>query len=555
MERIRRRGRLFLLPLLLLAACTRPDDIAGPEEETPVLRSVVPAFNSVVIPAGESVTVPFTVTDADYAFNYGVTSSQCQVKLLSPGGKVPEEFCLKDVYPSGDKGTYTAVIADAGTGKNYDCTACIAIVVRSEKTGGESIVRSAEIQFKSEILPAGTVHTGLPVVYVDTEGARAVTSKTEYLPASVRVRGEGGYESQDTLACEIRGRGNTTWWWPKKPYLLKLQEREHMLGMRKHKRWVLLANFMDRTLMRNLVAMKVASLTSLAWSPSCVPVELVLNGKHQGSYLLIEQVRVDKHRVDITEMTPQDNDGDAVTGGYLLELDFHYDNEVQWVDPHGDNGQWGGQSGIPFGVKYPDSGDLTPQQLTFIKKYVYDTAEALYGPDFRDPEKGYAAWIDVDSFIDYWIVFEVMGNHELGNPGSVFFHKDRGGKLVAGPCWDFDWGVLSYRTSPHAKTGLVNGNAIWYARLFQDPDFKAKVKKRFQELLPELQKIPDYMDACEELLAASADLNFAMWNPAEDASQNGGHIINGDERMSFHDAVALLKNNFEERLTVIPKNL
>lgn len=206
-----------------------------------------------------------------------------------------------------------------------------------------------------------------------------------------------------------------------------------------HKRWVLLANFMDRSLMRNLVSMKVASMTALDWTPGCVPVELVLNGKHQGSYLLIEQVRVDDDRVDIAEMTPEDNTGDAVTGGYLLEF--------------------------PFGVKYPDEEDLTKQQLAYIKKYVSDAANTLYGQDFQDPEKGWRAFLDEDSFIDYWIVFEVMGNHELGNPGSVFMHKDRGGKLVAGPCWDFDLGVLSYNTSPQARTGLINGKAIWYERL------------------------------------------------------------------------------------------
>lgn len=193
--------------------------------------------------------------------------------------------------------------------------------------------------------------------------------------------------------------------------------------------------------------------------------------------------------------------------------------------------------------------------MAYIKKYVSDTAEAIYGDNFTDPENGYAKYIDVDSFIDYWLVFEVMGNHELGNPGSVFMHKDRGGELVAGPCWDFDWGVLSFRTSPRAEYDLLNDEAIWYARLFQDPAFRAKVKARFQELLPELKKIPDYMDECEKLLTESAKLNFAMWNPAEDASMNDGHIINGDERMTFHDAIARLKDNYRTRLDVMSGKL
>jgi hypothetical protein len=157
--------------------------------------------------------------------------------------------------------------------------------------------------------------------------------------------------------------------------------------------------------------------------------------------------------------------------------------------------------------------------------------------------------------VDYWIVFEVMGNHELGNPGSVYMHKDRGGKLAAGPCWDFDWGILSYKTSPQARTGLINRDAIWYGRLFQDPAFCEKVKARFEELLPQLETIPDYIDSLKEMLEKSAALNFLMWNPAEDASQNGGSIINGDENLTFDEAVSRLKSIYIERLEVIGKSL
>mgnify|MGYP002856204718 CR=1 FL=1 len=396
------------------------------------------------------------------------------------------------------------------------------------------------------------VDTDLPIVYVDTDGGRGIYSKTEYVPASVSIKGKGGYESLPEVSCSIRGRGNTTWTWPKKPYLVRLDEKEHVLGMHKHKRWVLLANFMDRTLMRNLVSMKVSSMTSLEWTPSCVPVELVLNGQHKGSYLLIEQVRVDNHRVNITEMTPEDNSGEALTGGYLLELDFHYDNAFQWIDKHGSC--WGVSGGIPFSVKYPDPDEITQAQKDYIKGYISDVAGVIYGSNFADPENGYARYLDVDSFVDYWIVYEVMCNHELSNPGSVYFHKDRGGKLVAGPCWDFDWGVLSFYTSG-GDSRLVNGSAIWYARLFQDPAFKAKVRARFEELRPQLETIPDYMDECETLLGKSAELNFQMWDPSGDKVSNGGSIINGDENMSFHDAIQRLKSNYNKHLQVIAAKL
>ena len=540
------RSSILFLSAALLVAC-RPDAIV---DEAARLRSVTVTETALVLPEGGQALLHFRVQDPDYPLDLRVGDSRGQVSVSLFDGNAPQFVRLTEVRPDAVPGAYVAVLQDRGENNFLED-----IYLRVRSAEGEVVtaprvsVQGSAYREKEKLL----VDTGLPVVIIDTQGGKAVASKDTYVPGTVRIQGVGDWEGLAETGCEIRGRGNTTWYWPKKPYLLKLNEKQHIFGMHKHKRWVLLANFMDRTLMRNLVSMKVASMTRLAWTPGCVPVELVLNGRHMGSYLLIEQVRVDNHRVAVTEMTPEDNAGDAVTGGYLLELDFHYDNPVQWIDPNGHNQQWG--NGIPFGVKYPDSEEITLQQLAYIKNYVAEAANTLYGKDFLNPETGYAKYIDVDSFIDYWIVFEVMGNHELGNPGSVFMHKDRGGKLVAGPCWDFDWGVLSYNTSPQARTGLVNRKAIWYERLMQDPAFKSRLKSRFEELLPQLETIPAYMDECEKLLTASAALNFRMWNPAEDASQNGGHIINGDENMTFHDAVARLKSIYKERLRVIPANL
>ena len=528
----------MLAALLAFAACKHDAIVEEPDR----LKTVTVLGSEVVLPREGNGEMTFRIRDDGAVFNYDVSSPDCQVRLRLASGGESENFRLAGVHPNGEPGLYTAVIADNGEVDEYSEKVCITIVQHGAG-GSESYIASGYFNVRNEAAGYSVIiKTGLPVVYIDTENGRPVNSKTTEVPGILQIKGEGGYKGHAAVNCTIRGRGNTTWQWPKKPYLVKLENRTSLLGMPEHKRWVLLANFMDRTLMRNLVSMKVASMTSLDWTPRCVPVELVLNGKHVGSYLLIEQVRVDENRVNISEEE-----------GFLLESDFHYDNKVQWIDYHGSSAVAGG--GIPFGIKNPDPDVVTSAQKAYIKQYISDTANALWSSDFADPEKGYAAWIDVDSFIDYWIVFEVMGNHELGNPGSVFFHKDVGGKLVAGPCWDFDWGVLSYNTSPHARTGLVNRNAHWYRRLFDDPAFRSRVRVRFKELRPQFETIPAYMDECEKLLTESATLNFSMWNPAEDASMNGGRIINGDENMSFHDAVARLKNNFQERLDVIEKNL
>ena len=534
------RGRICLVAaaLLLASACGHDVIVESPDR----LKSVSVLGSSVTIPQKGSAELPFRVRDEGFEFNSDVNSPDCQVRLRLTDGSTPANFRLSGVAKSGEAGLYKAVLTDCALEDEYVEDVCI-VIVQCGETGTESFVSSGPVEVRSEAAGYGIlVKTGLPVVYIDTENGKKITTKTVEIPAVLQIKGYGGYPSQSIVKCNVRGRGNTTWTWPKKPYLVKLEEKTSLLGMPAHKRWVLLANYMDRTLMRNLVSMKVASMTSLAWTPRCVPVELVLNGKHVGSYLLIEQVRVDKERVNISK-----------ENGYLLELDFHYDNKVQWTDRHGSC--WGRSGGIPFGLKHPDPDEVTSTQLSYIKKYVNDAAEALYGANFKDPEKGYAAWIDVDSFVDYWIVFEVMGNHELSNPGSVFFHKDDGGKIVAGPCWDFDWGVLSYNTSPQAKTGFINKSAIWYARLFEDPAFREKVRVRFQELLPQLQTIPAYIDECEVLLRESAELNFAMWDPSGDATQNGGKIINGDERITYAEAVARIRKIYQERLQVIGSKL
>jgi hypothetical protein len=535
--------RLLLL-LGITLSCAK-QEIVPPSP--PVLQSVEVDGTAFTLPPKGTVKIPFRVKEAEAVFQYVVSQPDCEIVLQLAGGGTPARYELTGVGKEEEKGRYTAVIAEKGTTAQAYSEE-VKLVVRGISSGIFKLNKEAE-----EIPQPAWEQTGLPVVTVTTEGGQGVYSKTEYVTATLQLGGKGLTPIQ--ADCSIRGRGNTTWMWPKKPYLIKLEKKESLLGMPKHKRWILLANFMDKTLMRNLVAMKVSSLTGLDWTPRCESVELVLNGKHLGNYLLIEQVRVDKNRVPVTEMTPEDNDGEAVTGGYLLELDFHYDNEVQWTDPHGQGHQPGFEAGIPFGVKYPDPEDLTAAQLGYIRQYVYTAAEALYGPDFQDPETGYAAYLDVDSFIDYWIVFEVMGNHELGNPGSVYFHKDRGGLLKAGPCWDFDWGILSYNSSPQARTGLINRQAIWYARLFEDPAFRERLKARYQELLPALQTVPAYMEEVRERLRPSASLNFKMWNPAQDATMNDGRIINGDENMSFEDAVTRLKDIYEERLQVILSSL
>jgi len=389
---------------------------------------------------------------------------------------------------------------------------------------------------------ADSVGTGLPVIYIRTKFNAAITSKENWTSAQIEIFGGEKFDILEMADCTIKGRGNSTWVWPKKPYVLKLESKTSLFGLPKHKRWVLMANFMDRTMMRNIVAMKVGALTSLDWTPRFESVELVLNGVHRGNYLLIEQVRADSNRVPVDEKK-----------GYLLELDFHDDNEVQWISPYGQsfNAACQRRSGIPFAVKNPDPSDITESQVNWVKNHIDSVASVLYGPTISEAGNGLDQCIDYQSFADYFIVYELMINGELYNPGSIYFHFNPGEKIKAGPLWDFDWGTLSYNCHSAARSSLINSGGVWYVQLLQNPEFVAVLKQRWIALKPSLETVPAYIDSTKSQLTASASKNFLLWNPAEDSNFNNGNIINGDENLTFASAVNRLKTIYSERLTTL----
>lgn len=409
----------------------------------------------------------------------------------------------------------------------------------------------AEIDFRTDATITGSASgialeyrlhldcfTGLPVVHINTPGGQGVWSKDEWVEGStLHLDGMAQFKDIEPVEVAIRGRGNSTWGYEKKPYAIKFSEKQKVMGMPKHKRWVLLANYMDRTLLRNRVALFLASQTSLAWTPRSEFVELILNGEHLGQYLLTEQVHVDNDRVAITEMTADDNAGEAITGGYLLELDFHYDNMWQWWTSHG----------VPFSVKFPDDEDLTSAQLEWIKSHIAEVESVLYGNNFSHPSEGYNKYIDAQSFVDYWLIYEICVNHELANPGSVYIAKDRNGKLVAGPVWDFDWGTFSYNASPQAEWGLFMTHAWWYDRLFDDPAFEALARERWRVLKPKFMEVFDFIDREREYIARSWSRNFAMWGISTD--------INGDESLPFGAAIDRLTDITSERIEIIDNAL
>lgn len=369
-------------------------------------------------------------------------------------------------------------------------------------------------------------HSGLPVVVINTPGGAEIPPKTEDWLADATLT---IYNTDATIGYAgttgIRGRGNSTWKYPKKPYALKLDSKAEILGMPKHKRWVLLANWLDRTLLRNHVSFRIAMQTDLAWTPRGEFVEVVLNGRHIGNYYLCEHIKVDKNRVDIHELEETD-----VDGGFMMEIDTYYDEPFKFKSA---------KRQFPYMFKDPD--EVNDAQFAFMRDFIDNLEGAMYDKS-RFAAREYADYLDVDSFVDWWITYELTGNTETKHPKSTYVYKDKGGKLKAGPVWDFDW--KTYRLN---NEEWVTRTHLYYDVLFTDPVFVAAVKERWNLYEPKLRAIPEFIEAEAQRIRNSEEMNHQMWP----VTQNTNEDIN----LSFSEAVARMKMSYEAKLEFMDKGI
>jgi hypothetical protein len=378
-------------------------------------------------------------------------------------------------------------------------------------------------------------YSDLPIVYLTTPDHQGITSKTTYVEKSTFVMGntEGG--KQDLTVSEamnIKGRGNSTWSYPKKPYAIKFEKKQSILGLPNDKSWVLLANWMDRTVMRNAVAFTIAKKTkALGWTPNGDFVDVVLNGKFIGNYYLCEKIKISSDRVDIAEIDNTKTvvtEGDDLTGGYLVELDTYYDEDFKFKTA---------TRSLPVNFKAPDEA-VPDEQINYLKGYFDNLESILYASDFPTETGNYEELIDVDSFIDWWFVHELTQNAEPNHPKSSYMHKDRLGKLVAGPVWDFDWGTFM----PNVTSFSIK-SAIYYNALFKDPAFVARVKEKWAESKADFESVAEDIDEIYEHIRLSATYNGTLWPISQ--------TTNGDVALSYDDAVARLRSTYVARIQTL----
>ncbi len=346
-------------------------------------------------------------------------------------------------------------------------------------------------------------YLNLPVMFVEIDGGGEVVSKETDLFCSVSLDCRhcgGAFPTVKPSRAAIHGRGHYSWQFDKKSYTIKFDEKQNILGLGKAKRWVLTANYTDKSLLQNYLALEMAKkLTNLRYTPTQHPVDLFINGVYRGVYTLGEKIEVKNHRIEL--------ETEAIENpAFLIELGGAEEGGVAGTDYF--------NIGLlkALTINYPDSENITDEQKEYILDYLEKADKAV-----RTKDK-YEEYIDIDSLIDWVILYEFTTNTDGVFRRSCYMYKDAGGRLCMGPVWDFDLAFgnfLKYEKDTWACLGDDEGYVPynWMNILLGDAEFRAKLKSRWDEIKDAL-----YSHALEKLdfmageASLSAESNFKVWD-------------------------------------------
>ena len=350
----------------------------------------------------------------------------------------------------------------------------------------------------------------LPVLHIQTENNAAIVSKDYYLNATYYVDALGltGYENLGSasapLTMEIKGRGNYTWRdFDKKPYRLKLSDKQPLLGLTKSKHFALLAHADDaqskKGFMRNQVGFELSRMIGMEWTPATKPVEVVLNGDYIGLYFLTETIRVDKDRVNIVEQEDEETDAAAITGGWLVEIDNYDEDPHVTIYENDYYTMW-------FTYKTPEV--LSSAQENFLTQEMERIDRLVYGD-----KNSSALWqyLDMDALAKFYIVQEIMDNYESFH-GSCYLYREMGDgqKWKFGPVWDFG-SSFNRDKSQYLYQGDVWHNH-WIPEICKFPAFMARVKEIWKEFYPQVNTIYTFTGNQLTLLKSAAVADANRWS-------------------------------------------
>ena len=359
--------------------------------------------------------------------------------------------------------------------------------------------------------------TNIPTVVIHTVNAEDIVVKEKYLKGIVSVISEGGTKIY-TDSLDVRGRGNASWGFEKKPYRMKLYNKASLLGLpAKEKNWTLINNYGDKTLMRNFLAFDLSRRFELAYTPAGTPVNVFLNGDFKGCYQLCDHMEVKPERIEVDEMKAGDVQLPELSGGYLIEIDAYAYSEISWF--------MSAMKRTPVTVKYPADDEIVPAQYDYIKGHFNKLEVAVHSYNFTDPQNGYRKYLDTESFIRHFLVGEISGNTDTY--WSTYMYKKRNDDMFyTGPVWDFDIAFENdYRTYPidnlndwifKTKGSYADGMRDFMVRLLSDPSFSAEVKSIYASYrnsgVISVDSLLEVIDDYASILDQSQKLNFTRWD-------------------------------------------
>ncbi|MBQ6988304.1 MAG: CotH kinase family protein [Alistipes sp.] len=387
--------------------------------------------------------------------------------------------------------------------------------------------------------------TGLPIIYINTVSGQEIQSKETYEDATIEIIGTDDLPGLAKMNMRIHGRGNSSWdTFKKKPsYTISLDTKQKIFGMPKHKKWVLISNYRDKTLLRNNVAWWISSkLSGIKYTPRFQHAELILNGRHRGVYQLVEQVRIDDDRVNINEMQPTDTEGEAITGGYIIELDRGSDaDQWGWALPYLQG------SSHRANIKKPKIDESNQAQHDYIKDYLFKVDSLLGTSD--DMEYVMEKYIDMPSWAAQWLVFELSGTPEPNGPNSWYTYKDKSDdKWYCGPPWDFDY--RSYLTS--TANGWVSKSYVYQPEMRQYAPYREILLQQWKEIEPLLPELIDYINEQREYMRYSAEAN---WYIHDQNLIDDNRRENGDEFIASDNAIDRMIEYLEQKWAFVSNNI
>ena len=404
--------------------------------------------------------------------------------------------------------------------------------------------------------------TNLPTLSYHTYSGLEPYDKKNELESEMCIIYDGGTRLQEyPILVRERGNGSRYELFKKRPYRVKFNDGKshHMLkgsplqSPAKSKKWTLIPNWRDKSLMRNNVAFEMSRRLGLSYTPWIQNVDVIVNGEYKGNYQLCDQITVGSNRVDITEMESEDIDETTITGGYLLEI----------TSPGGETYHFkSNQGGIPVDVKSPDEDDIAPEQFSYIRDAFNEMESRLWASDYMNPEEGYRSRLDLESFLRYFLVGEFAGNNDA--MWSIYLYKERGDDLFRfGPVWDFDLSMDNDQNSYPANGksdwlynygAAVSGIRNFVSRILSDPYATTSLSTIWSDLRKSGSFSQDslwaFVDSLGTVLDESQRLNFTRWD-------NLGELLTRQQFApgTYEGELDIIKNFLKERIRWIDRKL